>query len=177
LREIPSVRFLSSALPKGGRKRPLVESSIDKAVATSSLMWMPHAKQHDSELCPVILPCLPQNADSRQSVQQATPGANEGKWYAPARPLSKCTRANGSARDAGQGEWGLSRELASALRAITVYLTHFAFPSEVALVRLDGQYGDAAVIAQLMLAGVYLVTRGRGYQLLVHPQIQRILAR
>jgi len=30
--------------------------------------------------------------------------------------------------------------------------------------RLDGQYGDAAVIVQLMLAGVYLVTRGRGYQ-------------
>jgi hypothetical protein len=46
----------------------------------------------------------------------------------------------------------------------------------VALVRLDGQYGDAVVIAQLILAGVYLVTRGRGYQLLQHPQIQRVLA-
>jgi hypothetical protein len=50
--------------------------------------------------------------------------------------------------------------------------SHFALPPEVALVRLDGQYGDAAVIAQLMLAGVYLVTRGRGYQLLQHPQMR-----
>ncbi len=76
----------------------------------------------------------------------------------------------------GKGNGDYRGELASALRAITAYLTHFAFPSEVALVRLDGQYGDAAVIAQLMLAGVHLVTRGRGYQLLMHPQIQRILA-
>ena len=42
--------------------------------------------------------------------------------------------------------------------------------------RLDGQYGDAAVIAQIIQAGVSLVTRGRGYQLLEHPQIQRVLA-
>jgi hypothetical protein len=50
--------------------------------------------------------------------------------------------------------------------------SHFALPPEVALVRLDGHYGDAAVIAQLMLAGVYLVTRGRGYHLLQHPQMR-----
>jgi hypothetical protein len=55
-------------------------------------------------------------------------------------------------------------------------LKHFALPAEVALVRLDGQYGDAVVIAQLILAGVHLVTRGRGYQLLEHPQIQGVLA-
>jgi hypothetical protein len=45
----------------------------------------------------------------------------------------------------------------------------------MALVRLDGQYGDATVITQLILAGVYFVTRGRGYQLLAHPQIQQVL--
>ena len=77
-----------------------------------------------------------------------------------------CRRGNGDYRD----------ELASALQAITTYLKHFALSPDVALVRLDGQYGDAVVIAQLMLAGVYLVTRGRGYQLLEHPQIQRVLA-
>src|SRR6266496_3696496 len=76
----------------------------------------------------------------------------------------------------GKGNGDYRGELAAALRAITTYLTHFAFPAEVALVRLDGQYGDAAVIAQLMLAGVYLVTRGRGYRILEHPQLQRALA-
>jgi hypothetical protein len=55
-------------------------------------------------------------------------------------------------------------------------LTHFALTAEMALVRLDGQYGDAVVIAQIILAGVHLVTRGRGYQLLEHPQIQQVLA-
>src|SRR6266849_5548747 len=77
---------------------------------------------------------------------------------------------------AGRGNGDYRDELASALQAITPYLNHFALSPEVALVRLDGQYGDAAVIAQLILAGVYLVTRGRGYQLLEHPQIQRVLA-
>src|SRR5229473_4003194 len=76
----------------------------------------------------------------------------------------------------GRGNGDYRDELASALQSITTYLKHFALSPEVALVRLDGQYGDAAVIAQLILAGVYLVTRGRGYQLLQHPQIQRVLA-
>ncbi len=67
-------------------------------------------------------------------------------------------------------------ELASALQAITAYLRHFALTPETALVRLDGQYGDAAVIAQLIEAGVHLVTRGKGYQILEPPQIQRALA-
>ena len=78
---------------------------------------------------------------------------------------------------AGRGNGDYREELASASHSITTYLKHFALPAGVALVRLDGQYGDAAVIAQLMRAGVYLVTRGRGYQLLECPQIQGVLAR
>jgi hypothetical protein len=77
---------------------------------------------------------------------------------------------------AGRGNGHYCDELASALQSITTYLKHFALSPEVALIRLDGLYGDAAVIAPLILAGVYLVTRGRGYQLLQHPQIQRVLA-
>ena len=53
---------------------------------------------------------------------------------------------------AGRGNGDYRDELASALQSITTYLKHFALPPEVALVRLDGQYGDAAVIAQLILA-------------------------
>ena len=34
---------------------------------------------------------------------------------------------------------------------------------------------QCAVIAQIILAGVYLVVRSRGYQLLEHPQIQGVL--
>jgi hypothetical protein len=76
----------------------------------------------------------------------------------------------------GRGNGDYRAELASALRAIATYLKHFALKEEAALVRLDGQYGDAAVIAQLVEAGVYLVTRGRTYQMLERPQLQRVLA-
>jgi hypothetical protein len=77
---------------------------------------------------------------------------------------------------AGKGNGDYRGELASARRPITVYLKHFAFASEMALVRLDGAYGDATVIAQLLLAGTYFVTRWRGYQLLESPRIQLVLA-
>jgi hypothetical protein len=77
---------------------------------------------------------------------------------------------------AGRGNGDYREELASALRAISTYLKHFGLPPEVALVRLDGQYGDAVVIAQLIEAGVNLVTRGRGYRMVEHPQLQRALA-
>jgi hypothetical protein len=76
----------------------------------------------------------------------------------------------------GRGNGDYRGELASALQAITTYLAHFMLPAEAALVRLDGQYGDAVVIAQLIEAGVSLVTRGRGYQILEHPQLQGTLA-
>jgi hypothetical protein len=71
---------------------------------------------------------------------------------------------------AGRGNGNSSDELTSALQAITTYLKHFALTPQKALVRLHGQYGDAAVIAQIILTGAYLLTRGRGYQLLEYPQ-------
>src|SRR5438270_3374508 len=77
---------------------------------------------------------------------------------------------------AGKGNGDYRGELASALRAIIAYLKHFAFPPEMALIRLDGAYGDATVVAQLLLASTPFVTRWRGYLLLEHPQIQRVLA-
>ena len=77
---------------------------------------------------------------------------------------------------AGRGNGDYQAELASALRAIAVYLGLFALTPEVALVRLDGQYGDAVAITQLLEAGVHLVTRARGYRVLSHPQIQHVLA-
>jgi hypothetical protein len=76
----------------------------------------------------------------------------------------------------GRGNGDYRSELASALQAIASYLRLFALTPEVALVRLDGQYGDAVAIAQLIEAGVYLVTRARGYRVLEHPQIQGVLA-
>src|SRR2546421_3705212 len=76
---------------------------------------------------------------------------------------------------AGRGNGDYRSELALALRAIATYLKHFALTPEVALVRLDGQYGDAVVIAQLIEAGVYLITRGRTYRMLERQELQHVL--
>lgn len=75
----------------------------------------------------------------------------------------------------GRGNGNYQGELACALRAITTYLKHFALRPEVALVRLDGQYGDAVAITQLIEAGVYLITRARTYGMLERPQLQGVL--
>jgi hypothetical protein len=77
---------------------------------------------------------------------------------------------------AGRGNGDYQEELVLALRAIAAYVRSFALTPEVALVRLDGQYGDAVAVARLVEAGVYLLTRARGYRTLEHPQIQQALA-
>lgn len=76
----------------------------------------------------------------------------------------------------GRGNGDYQAELASALPSIAIYLRLFALTSQAALVRLDGQYGDAVAIALLIEAGMHLVTRARGYRVLEHPQIQQVLA-
>jgi hypothetical protein len=77
---------------------------------------------------------------------------------------------------AGRGNGDYQGELASARASHRELPELFALTAKVALVRLDGQYGDAVAIALLIEAGVYLVTRARGYRVLEHPQIQRVLA-
>jgi hypothetical protein len=77
---------------------------------------------------------------------------------------------------AGQGNGDYLAELTRALQSITTSLRLFALTAELALVRLDGQYGDTVAIAQLLEAGMSFVTRARGYHVLEHPQIQGVLA-
>jgi hypothetical protein len=65
---------------------------------------------------------------------------------------------------------GLYRtELRQSLVAIRRYLTVHQLPQEHTLLRLDGQYGNGAVLTDL--AGFAFVTRGKDYHLLDHPQI------
>ncbi len=61
-------------------------------------------------------------------------------------------------------------ELRLALSAIGRYLAAHQFPQERALLRLDGQYGTGAVLADL--AGFSFVTRGKDYTVLDHPLVQ-----
>jgi hypothetical protein len=113
--------------------------------------------------CPAILPCPLLNADLMEFVPLATEGASAGRWCVRALRRAEMHTRQWVGTYAGKGNGDYRGELASALRAITAYLKHFAFPPEMALVRLDGAYGDATVVAQLLLTGTSFVTRWRAH--------------
>jgi hypothetical protein len=74
----------------------------------------------------------------------------------------------GSFGNRGNGRY--REELRKGLAAISRYLAAYHLPQERTLLRLDGQYGNGAVLSDV--AGFAFVTRGKDYDLLNHPQIQ-----
>jgi hypothetical protein len=74
----------------------------------------------------------------------------------------------GSFGNRGNGRY--REELRQATGAIDSYLAAKHFPREHALLRLDGQYGTGAVLADV--PGFSFVTRGKDYTVLKQPEIQ-----
>lgn len=72
------------------------------------------------------------------------------------------------ASGAGNGDY--RGELKRAVQAIRAYMQAQSVPLNQALVRLDGQYGNGAIVADL--AGLAYVMRGKDYGLLDLPQVQ-----
>jgi hypothetical protein len=74
----------------------------------------------------------------------------------------------GSFGNRGNGRY--REELRRALGAVDSYLAAHHLPHERAFLRLDGQYGTGAVLADL--ADFSFVTRGKDYAVLNRPEIQ-----
>jgi hypothetical protein len=74
----------------------------------------------------------------------------------------------GSFGNRGNGRY--REELRKGLAAIGRYLVAHQLPQERTLLRLDGQYGNGAVLSDV--AGFAFVTRGKDYSLLDHPLVQ-----
>jgi hypothetical protein len=74
----------------------------------------------------------------------------------------------GSFGNRGNGRY--RTELRQALTAIMRYLTAHHLPPAQALLRLDGQYGTGAVLADV--TNFAFVTRGKDYTVLDHPLVQ-----
>lgn len=74
----------------------------------------------------------------------------------------------GSFGNRGNGRY--REELRKGLSAIGRYLATHQLSPERTLLRLDGQYGNGAVLSDL--TGFAFVTRGKDYRLLDHPLIQ-----
>jgi hypothetical protein len=67
-------------------------------------------------------------------------------------------------------------DLLRAAAVIPGYVTSQHIPLHRAILRLDGQYGDYAVVLDLDKLGLAYVMRGKDYGLLDHPEIQARLA-
>jgi hypothetical protein len=77
----------------------------------------------------------------------------------------------GTFANAGNGQF--REELRRAVAAIQLYSKVHDLPEERVVLRLDGQYGTGAVLADL--AGFYYVMRGKDYHVLDLPEVQRRL--
>ncbi len=74
----------------------------------------------------------------------------------------------------GAGNGDYRGELRQAIQAISVYMKVQSFPLSQAVTRLDGQYGNGAIVADL--AGLGYVMRGKDYGLLDEQEVQARLA-
>jgi hypothetical protein len=131
---------------------------------------MRRARPHGNGRSPVIRPCPQPNADEGAVCAPGNLGRKRGEVVRTRTTALQIHTRQWVGTYAGKGNGDYRGELASARRPITAYLKHFAFPPEMALIRLDGAYGDATVVAQLLLAGTPSVPRWRGYLLLERPQ-------
>jgi hypothetical protein len=68
-------------------------------------------------------------------------------------------------------------ELRRAIAVIHSYATHLGLSPASILVRLDGLYGDAAPLLDVLSAGLGVITRSRAYHLLDLEMVKQTLAR
>src|SRR6266480_243409 len=76
----------------------------------------------------------------------------------------------------GAGNGDYRGDLLRAIAVMTGYLTSQQIPPDRAILRLDGQYGDYAIVIDLDKSGLASVMRGKDYGLLDRPEIQARLA-
>ena len=77
----------------------------------------------------------------------------------------------------GPGNGDYRGELLQAVKAITTYATALSIPLAQVLVRVDGLYGNAAPLVDLLTSGLGVIVRGKGdYALLDLPLVKARLA-
>jgi hypothetical protein len=119
---------------------------------------------------------LPQGDDLPQAFRRlddvCAPGYRGRKRGEVVRTRTTVAQAHsyqwlGSFGNRGNGHY--REELRKGLAATGRYLAAYQLDASRTLLRLDGQYGNGAVLADL--AGFAFVTRGKDYRLLDHPRV------
>jgi len=77
----------------------------------------------------------------------------------------------------GPGNGDYRGELRRAIGVITSYATQLGLSTASLLVRLDGLYGDAAPLLDVLSAGLAVIARSRAYHLLDLDVVQQVLTR
>src|SRR6266487_1093551 len=91
--------------------------------------------------------------------RRAIRGASGEKWRVPARLFSRRIRTSFWARMAGPGNGDYRGELLRAISVITSYAIKQALPTASVLLRLDGLYGDAAPLIDVLTAGLGVIAQ------------------
>jgi hypothetical protein len=76
----------------------------------------------------------------------------------------------------GAGNGDYRGELLRGLEVIAAYQAKLSLPRGQALIRLDGQYGNGAIVADLLAAQIPWLVRGKDYGLLELAQVKERLA-
>jgi hypothetical protein len=102
--------------------------------------------------------------------------ASAGKWFVPAPPFGPphTQQWMGTFGERGNGDY--RGELLRAAEVVAAYQTPLHLPLDHAIVRLDGLYGNGAIVKDLDTIGLGYVMRGKDYDLLDLPEIQARLA-
>ncbi|WP_236601301.1 hypothetical protein [Ktedonobacter sp. SOSP1-52] len=77
----------------------------------------------------------------------------------------------------GSGNGDYRGELRQAIGVIKNYATELGLPTTSALLRLDGLYGGAAPLIDVLTAGLGMIARSRAYHLLDLDMVKQTLAR
>ncbi len=127
------------------------------------------------------LPCTPDLPPAQRRLDEVcAPGYTGRKRGEVVRTRTTVLQAHTSqwigtfsgASGAGNGDY--RGELRQAMKAISAYMQAQSFPLSQAVARLDGQYGNGAIVTDL--AGLAYVMRGKDYDLLDQPEVQAHLA-
>jgi hypothetical protein len=77
----------------------------------------------------------------------------------------------------GSGNGDIREELRHACLVAATYATKHQLQTSQILIRLDGAYGDTAVLSDVLKMGLGLIVRSRDYALLGRPEVLAVLSR
>ena len=114
-------------------------------------MSMARGKLLANALCHPLLIYHPPSVNWMRCVLQVISDASEEKPFGHGPPCSRPIPINGWVRflSIGRRQRRLPEKLRQAKSAISTYIQAQAVPPSQAVIRLDGQYGNGAIVADL----------------------------